>query len=227
MKKDTYSGTFFERELGPWTTQLSTTNVFIEFDFKVNVSEQGLLLNDPSTMDFAGASQRNMLLARNRATLGLVARSNSVTRFVEINLFKTPNFDLCTTSTNVEQTTISCESATGTPAGYDNTVGLFDRRSSYGAGQIVYYDFGQLGRVFGPAQTSISADGQWHHVRIPVTSLFRDAPWTDAASLSKTNGLVDLSGISFDALYIGHEVWGRGRIWTEYNNFKIYTFSAN
>ena len=42
MKKDTHSGMFFERELGPWATQLSSSNIFIEFDFKVNVSEQDL-----------------------------------------------------------------------------------------------------------------------------------------------------------------------------------------
>ena len=103
----------------------------------------------------------------------------------------------------------------------------FHRRSSYGNGQIIYYDFGQLGRVSGPSQNTISADGQWHHIRIPVTNLFRDAPWTDSSSLSKTSGLINLSGIELNALYIGHEVWGRGRVWVEFDNFQIYTFSAN
>lgn len=114
------------------------------------------------------------------------------------------------------------------------TSGIFDRRTYYDKGdQLVYYDLNSLGNVFGPAQASpVVGSGISKHIRIPVTSLFRNAPWIDALRPQGTplpirNNLLDLNGRMFHAIYIGHEVWGRGRIWSQFSNFTMYRFLAS
>lgn len=144
-------------------------------------------------------------LAKNRTTLGILAYWNDAagarqTQWVEINLFKTSNFDLCT--------------------GTCDPRGLYDRRSDYGTGEIVYYDVSSMYRVAGYPQTGLVLNQTMKDFTIPVAALFRKFSWARPPAGGWT-------GVKISGIYIGHEIWGRGRIWVEFDNYRVYSFAAS
>lgn len=144
-------------------------------------------------------------LAKNRTTVGLLttwttASGTKETGWVEVNLFKTANFDLCTSACDPKA--------------------VYDRQSDYGVGEIVYYDVNSMYRVAGYPQTGLALTQTLKPFTIPVSALFRKYNWARPPAAG-------WSGVKIEGVYIGHEIWGRGRIWVEFDDYRIYTFTAS
>lgn len=144
-------------------------------------------------------------LAKNRTTLGILAYWKDAsgaqqTQWVEINLFRSSNFDLCT--------------------GTCDPKGVYDRHSDYGVGEIIYYDVNTMYRVAGYPQTGLTLNQTLKDFTIPVAALFRKYGWARPPASGWT-------GVKIAGIYIGHEIWGRGRLWVEYDNYRVYSFAAS
>jgi hypothetical protein len=227
-KLDTYTAAFIETELGSNAPDLSLSNVFIELWFRVRANDQAnLTSSDAQNLSVPFASiPADHRLARNRLTFGmwLAAPGSTTIRNIEVNLARTANFDLCTTATDVEGSGEACEKAGRFGPYYADDVGLFDRRSVNVP--IVYYNIGTIHEVAGRPQP-VATDGTFSRVLIPVNALLRNAPWLGSAAFPLTNGMADTSGQRLRSFYIGTEVWGKGRIWAEFERLNIYKFIAN
>jgi hypothetical protein len=143
-------------------------------------------------------------LAKNRTTMGILAYWNDAsgaqqTQWVEINLFRTSNFDLCT--------------------GTCDPKGIYDRHSDYGNGEIIYYDVNTMYRVAGYPQTGLTLNQTLKDFTIPVATLFRKYAWARPPASG-------WNGVTIAGIYIGHEIWGRGRVWVEFDNYRVYSFTA-
>lgn len=228
-KLDTHTGAFIETELGANAPDLSASNVFVELWFRVRANEQAnLTAGDAPNLSVPFASiPADHRLARNRLTFGMwlaAPGSQTTVRNIEINLARTANFDLCTTGTDVEGADEACEKAGRFGPFYADDVGLFDRRSV--RVPIVYYNIGTIHQVAGLRQPSAN-DGTFSRVLIPVNALLRNAPWLGGAAFPLVNGTADIGGQRLRSFYIGTEVWGKGRIWVEFERLNIFKFVAN
>lgn len=133
-------------------------------------------------------------LAKNRVVIGTVATWNGRAHYLEVNLYKTSNFDLCTGSCDPQN--------------------IYDRKFSYAGGEGVYFDGAQLGLVTGGAPQVLRVGQTYQSFDIPWAQLFRAAPWTDTPT--------SWTGITLGGVYLGHEVWGKGRVWVELNDYQTF-----
>lgn len=185
-------------------------NIFIEMNI-------GLFGSNQSFDPVAGQ-------AKNRSVVAVVANWLSdggvVNRsYLEVNLFRTDNFDQCTETDN-------WGGAWPVPGPCDTFEAVYDRRNYWpsgiwGAGEAVYFNLSALHKVAGNAQNSLVADGIKRPIRIPISELFRGYDW----QMPPTN--LDWGAAEIDGVYIGHEVWGKGRVWTEFDSYEIYEFEAD
>ena len=155
-------------------------------------------------------------LAKNRIMVGAVARWGNPERahYLEINLWRTENFDLCTSS--------NCNSGGCCPTDTCDTQsgqGIYDRRfncdQSMGHPEGVYFYGPTLDRVVGTSLPALSVNGVKKQFHIPLAQLYRNYSWADPPS-SWDN--IELAGI-----YIGIEVWGKGRVWMEFDGYECYS----
>jgi hypothetical protein len=152
---------------------------------------------------------------KNRIMLGIVARDSSKkTYYLEINLLKTANFDLCTSKANTGGTNIPfpCDFAD-----------YYDRRSKFGnsgssSGELVYFNINNLSKLIKTPVSykfpSIKNDSNLNSISIPVTYLFNIAPW-----IQKPN----LKDLKIAGTYIGIEIQGKGRSWIKFQNYRLYS----
>lgn len=151
--------------------------------------------------------------AKNRTTVGFVAEwenaGSMTSNYLEVNLFRTPNFDLCTQSGNYGGVlpTTNCDPN-----------GLYDRRNFHGGGEVVYYNLATVDAVAGGPNSSIPVDGNLRTITLPVGELFRDYAWARPPS--------NWSNVRIFGTYFGHEVWGKGRMWAELKQYDLYAFVA-
>ena len=149
-------------------------------------------------------------LSKNRTSVGVVTRwAGNSQVFLEVNLFKTPNFDLCTPTWN---------GGGSKPVNCDPSA-IYDRRADYDTGELVYYDIDTLYKVAGYPQSALAAGGAMTAFTIPVAQLFKKHPWSRPPAT--------WSGIKVEGVYLGHEVWGKGRVWAEFADYQIYSFAAD
>jgi hypothetical protein len=227
---DTYSGAFFQAELSTNSPQLSQKEVFLELWYRVRANEQAMMtLSDAVRMhDFSLAQSNQMLMSRSRFTVGIwFLGSDNIYRNIEVVLAKTENFDLCSSLTLVEGTLIPCEQGNRSNRNgsfYAGNIGLFDRRSA--KVPIVYFNVEQLHQIFGRKQPS-AYDRGYERVLIPINALLRNTPWPDSAKLPSRNGIVAIDEQELKSFYIGTEVWGKGRIWVEFERFNLFYFAAD
>ena len=144
--------------------------------------------------------------AKNRVTVGITARSKAgVLYFVEINLYRTPNWDLV-----------------NDPADLYERQGNWDL-PGFGTGQLVYYNGVHLSRVPGvgadlPALTP-EPDGPMRHFTIPISTLFTSYAWPYPVG--------SWSDVEIAGIYIGTEIWGRGRVWFELEGYNLHGSSGS
>ncbi len=196
---DNYSGAFFN-DNGFHTLPDVSENIFLDI-------RAGLFANEQVSDAQVGPS-------KNRTTIGWVSnwadpQGSRHDAFVEVNLFKTQNFDLCTYS----------NLGGSTPSNNCDPTGIYDRRSYYGQGEVVYYDINTLHKTAGPRQNELQEAGGMRNFTIPIAALTRKYPWVRPPH--------SWIGVKIGGIYIGHEVWGRGRIWTEFDNYGVYSFTAD
>jgi hypothetical protein len=144
--------------------------------------------------------------AKVRVMVGATVRWNGVARFMEVNLCRSSNFDLVDAQSNV-----------GGPGGRLDPLGIYDRLANWGSGELVYYDGTQLDRVPGltlAALPHLDPDAQWRSYTIPVSRLVRAFSWDQAPA--------DWHDATIAGIYIGIEVWGRGRMWIELTDYDLY-----
>lgn len=174
-------------------------NLFIDVDMGLFASQQGW----DSTNGFA----------KIRSSVGLLASwvngGVPVDAFLEVNLFRTSNFDLCTSTENT---------GGSIPSFPCDSLGIYARRSFYGVGEVVYYDIATMSMVAGIPQTGMVSGGGLTHFTLPVAQLFREYAWV------RPPGSWSVASIS--GMYVGHEVWGKGRVWTEMRGYRLYAFEA-
>jgi len=149
--------------------------------------------------------------AKTRIMIGIVASSPTNTYYAEINLRKSSNFDLCKTTTVVgSNVKLPCD-----------TTGLYDRRLQFSdpsTGKnvdIIYVNRDYLNKALGLKVNSYSVDKKMHSIQIPVTKLFKTLPWSSTPA--------SWSNIKIQGVYIGTEIWGRGRTWVEFDNYRLYS----
>ena len=229
-KLDMHSGAFLTAELGTSAPELGGNEVFLELWFRVQASEQSTMTSAdaPRTMDWNAVVANGMTAARTRFSIGMWfgADGSDLLRGIEINLAKTSTFDLCTVSNYVELSSpqVPCEQSQRFGAGWADDVGIFDRRSV--GNPLVYYNMDTLHYVFGLQQPA-SFDGSFYKVVVPVNALLRNAPWLNSAAFSLAGGIANISGQKLRSFYIGNEVWGKGRLWVEFERFRLFKFTAN
>lgn len=201
VDRDRYSGAFLnDADFSKHTTL--DENIYLDLNLSLE-EVQGV--NDP----IAGPPKM-------RVTFGVVAKWKDSTGseqkgFVEINLYRTENFDLCTKEANTGGRTFdqACDPD-----------GIYDRRHFFGNGEIVYYNAAVMSRSWAlqpPADRSSSPSAI--HYTIPIGALFRYYAWTKPPDR--------WSDAHIHGVYFGHEIWGRGRISTSVSDLGLYTFHAN
>ncbi|OGF67235.1 hypothetical protein A3I27_04550 [Candidatus Giovannonibacteria bacterium RIFCSPLOWO2_02_FULL_43_11b] len=134
-------------------------------------------------------------LAKNRVMIGAVATWNGRTHFVEVNLWNTDNFDLC--------------------KGICDPDNIFDRRTSYKNVDSIYFNGPKLSSAIDYNSPSLSPGGAFQDFDIPWTRLYQNYVWSDPPASWKD--------IKLQGVYIGTEVWGKGRVWTEFDNYQTYS----
>ena len=191
--RDRYTGVFVNDS---WdiNTHLDRPNLgdqlFAEFDLGLFASEE-LHDPDPAVGD-----------AKNRVTIGIVARWNNAVYFLEVNLYRTSNFDLY-------------------PADPEN---LKDRFLQYSTNtgsetietEIIYFNGNNLSLLPGIDENLpvVTPDSVMRHFKIPVTDLFLSHNWANTPT--------DWSEAELAGVYLGTEIWGKGRVWYEYDDYQLY-----
>jgi hypothetical protein len=187
----------------------------VSFDLKAKLSDPlfadiRLRVDKAVTRNDVGAGP-----AKIRTSLGVKTRwtakaGQQITIFLEANLFRSSNFDLCT-ERNVGGTT--------TPGGNCDPRGIYDRRSFFNVGELVYYDINAMNKVAGMAQETLEPNGVSREFTIPIATLFRRYQWTSPpASWDEPR---------IEGMYLGHEIWGRGSIDATFESMRVYRFVAD
>lgn len=68
-------------------------------------------------------------------------------------------------------------------------------------------------------QTSLTSNSTLKNFTIPVAALFREYAWVKPPAT--------WDGVKIFGAYLGHEIWGRGRLWVEFDNYRFYSFAAD
>ena len=146
--------------------------------------------------------------ARTRVVVGVVARDpdNQVTYYLEVNLTRSSNFDLCTARDDFPGYAASqpCDE-----------VGVYDRRARWTGnanGELVTVDFdalGDLGLV--DAASPQPSAAEWD-IRLPVTRLFESVSWVSEPAEDS-----EIAGV-----YIGTEIWGPGRTMVQIDDYELF-----
>jgi hypothetical protein len=157
---------------------------------------------DTLVQDPAG---RRIGAAKNRVTVGITAtHSDGTTYFLEVNLFRSANWDQVPDSADLMDR----------QAHWDVTSTSGKRLK----GQVAYFNGPRLSRLPGISADLPRLGASWSHFRIPVSDLFRRYSWPYATG--------DWGQVSINGVYIGTEIWGRGRIWFEMENYRLYGTQA-
>jgi len=136
--------------------------------------------------------------AKNRITVGVSARSrDGVIYFLEVNLYRTKNWDQI-----------------------PDAADLYDRQASWdipGAkGQVVYFNGARLSLVPGASDLpalAVEPDGPMRHFRVPISTLFKSYAWPYPVASWRDVVVI--------GTYVGPEIWGRGRLWFELENYRL------
>ena len=145
-------------------------------------------------------------LAKNRVMVALAARWNNRTYYLEVNLWRDPEFDLCPYGPSTGGTI---------PSSICDAQGVYDRRASWTEGEAIYFHGGALSQVLGSVIPALSPNSGMTSFRIPFTELFKAAPWVQPPT--------NWSDVQVAGLYLGIETWGKGRVWFEVDNYRLYT----
>jgi len=198
LDRNQYSGAFLN-DSGFTKPLYLSANLFVDITAKLNGSNAELDIHTGQ--------------AKIRTSIGAVSRwkdrlGRAYDAFVEVNIFRTANFDLCTATTNVDkQPKLGCDPDE-----------LYDRRAYYGSGEIVYYDIASMASVAGISQERLRGSGVAQIYTIPIAELFRRYPW------QRPPGRWQDATIS--GLYLGHEIWGKGYLSVEFEDYLVYEFIA-
>jgi hypothetical protein len=124
---------------------------------------------------------------------------NGRSHYLEVNLWRTDNFDLCTGA---------CDPSSV----YDRTFG-----DPTWPAEGVYFHGPSLGSVPGHvSQPNLTIGGGVREFEVHLGSLFRGyTGWSDAPP--------NWSQASLTGIYIGIEVWGRGRVWMEHKHYRVWS----
>lgn len=169
---------------------LDDTSLHVELSRDVRISL------DVALKAFEQHHEGSSGLAKDRIMVGAVGKWNGRDHYVEVVLWRTANYDLCTGACDPSQ--------------------VYDRRwgdIKYSDG--VYFYGPQLDKI--PGHTKLpQLNGSMQSIEIKIASLFRGYPgWSDAPS--------SWSNAFLQGVYIGVEVWGKGRVWIEHKNYRTWT----
>jgi hypothetical protein len=138
-------------------------------------------------------------MAKNRIMIGAVGTWNGRSHYLEVNLWRTDNFDLCT--------------------GACDPSNVYDRKFGDPAwpAEGVYFHGPSLGSVPGyVSQPNLTIGGGVKDFEVHLSSLFRGyTGWTDPPA--------NWAQASLTGIYIGIEVWGRGRVWIEHKEYRVWS----
>ena len=157
-------------------------NLSIELDLGILEAEQ---VND---------SNPNIGLAKNRVMVGSMARWGGENHFLEINLYRTNNFDLYTMDSE----------------------NLIDRYVSIPGVEIFYYYRPMLSHITGIENDlpTLSVNQTATHIEVPLAQLFKSSEWSPKPENWRD---AEIAGI-----YIGMEIWGRGRVRIVFDDYQLY-----
>ncbi len=173
--------------------------VYVDFEVALMAAEQA------ETSDSTEVG-----LAKDRVLLGAAAVWNGRTHFLEVNLWRTENFDLCTQD--------ECVGGNCCPPRPCDELGVYDRRfdcdpaRDWPAG--VYFDGRKLDLLGLTSTPQLLPGGPFVRVHLPIAALYRQAPWSDPPA--------SWDGVTLAGVYLGIEVWGRGRVWIEFRDYVCY-----
>jgi hypothetical protein len=138
-------------------------------------------------------------VAKNRVMIGAVGTWNGRSHYLEVNLWRTDNFDLCT--------------------GACDPSNLYDRKFGDPAwpAEGVYFHGPSLGSIPGhTSQPNLTIGGGVREFEVHLGSLFRGyTGWSDTPT--------NWAQVSLTGIYIGIEVWGRGRVWMEHQHYRVWS----
>jgi hypothetical protein len=135
--------------------------------------------------------------AKARVMLGALGNWNGRAHFVEIDLWRSPDFDICT--------------------GLCDPTGTRDQIYRFSGGEGVFYTGASTTALLG-APHAVSVGGAYQTFDVPLTKLFQNTEWSDLPQ--------SWSGIKLNGVYIGTEVWGKGKVWTELKDLETYVLVA-
>jgi len=152
--------------------------------------------------------------AKIRTTLGVLTHWSSSlgdkqTAFVEVNLFRSNNFDLCLDKNIGDMK----------PDGFCDPLGVYDRRNFFNGGEIVYYDINSMHKISGPVFSTLKVGGGGKSFTIPLSMLFQRYSWVKPP--------LRWDDARVEGIYIGHEIWGRGAISAIFEKMYVYQFLAD
>jgi hypothetical protein len=132
--------------------------------------------------------------AKARIMIGALGNWNGRSHFVEIDLWRSNDFDICT--------------------GLCDPSDTLDQMYRFSGGEGFFYTGSSTRSLLG-ANYSISAvGGAYQTFDVPLTKLFQGTDWTDQPA--------SWNGIKLNGVYIGTEVWGKGKVWTELKDLETY-----
>ncbi len=131
-------------------------------------------------------------MAKNRVMVGAVGTWNGRSHFLEVNLWRSANFDLCTGACDPGGAVDRVFGQPGWPA------------------EGVYYHAPAIGLP------SLAEGAGRREYEIHLASLFRSyGGWTDPPA--------NWDQALLTGIYIGVEVWGKGRVWMEHQHYRTWS----